>query len=91
MDHDGRPGRERSVGQVDSVQELHDAAVMFDGTGPGGGWNLKGMAQEIHRLNLLLDHDNQRIIDLERRLEEMTLVKQAPSVSYLPRNRTSNG
>ena len=73
---------------MDGMQQVHEPAVSnYEGTGPGGGWDLKGMAEEIMRLNLLLDHDNARIMALEKRIEELTLIGSAPSPVYLPRNR----
>jgi hypothetical protein len=59
----------------------------YEGTGPGGGWDIKGMADEIHRLNLCLDHDNQRIMALEQKLEDLALIAPGRSTTYLPRNR----
>jgi hypothetical protein len=73
---------------MDGMQELHEPAVSrFEGTGPGGGWDIKGMAHSLSEMNGLIALLLSRIDELERKLEDLALIAPGRSTAYLPRNR----
>jgi hypothetical protein len=73
------------------MQALHDDAVTdFEGTGPGGGWDLRGMAEVISLQGDTIELLTERVIELERRFEEQALIAPAPLTHYMPRNRRND-
>jgi hypothetical protein len=59
----------------------------YEGTGPGGGWDIHAMAEAIEHLQDAVINLTRQQDEMNKKLEDLALIAPGRSTAYLPRNR----
>lgn len=59
----------------------------YDGTGPGGGWDIHGMAEAIEHLQDAIINLTRQQDEINKRIESQALIAPGSFGGYIPRNR----